>query len=121
MIVAIRGGLTCDNRAVIFRILDGLRPSRIIHDGRDGAARFALEWAKSRGVNDTEVQAYATKLGRDAELVRNGDIAALQPNVVIVIREDGDDEVAADMMLEARGIEAAIVSLELPTDFTVHV
>jgi hypothetical protein len=44
------GGRDYDDRAHVFRVLDTLRPTLVIHGAASGADRAAWDWAELRGV-----------------------------------------------------------------------
>lgn len=75
--VIVCGGRHYDNRAQVYRVLDELSPSAIIHGGATGADHLAHLWATYAGVPVEEVPADWQEHGRSAGPIRNKQMAEL--------------------------------------------
>ena len=87
------GGRKFANRALVFRVLDNLRPELVIHGDChirlggewvfSGADRWADEWAFDRGVQVARCPANWRLHGSAAGPVRNKRMLRLQPTIVV--------------------------------------
>lgn len=66
------GGRDFRDRDLLFRTLDDLHISCVVHGGADGADRLAGEWAIARKVPEVIVPAQWDGHGRAAGVIRNG-------------------------------------------------
>lgn len=71
LVVLITGGRKYADKRTLFRILDELNPSRVIHGDAQGADRLAGLWCKSRKRLEIKCHANWVKHGLAAGPIRN--------------------------------------------------
>ena len=71
MTVLVCGGRTFHDRNRLWRALDALGPSTVVHGGARGADRLAGAWARSRGVVERVYPARWNEEGKAAGVLRN--------------------------------------------------
>ena len=65
------GGRKYGDRTTLFRTLDEISPTEVVHGGASGADRIAGYWAELRGVPCTVYPAEWGRYGRKAGPIRN--------------------------------------------------
>lgn len=120
MIVLVTGGRDFNDRELVFRVLDELKPSLIVHGGAKGADMLARFWARANGVRQRIHNANWERFGRAAGTIRNqamlDEQAACGEPVALVVAFPGGKG-TADMVRRARGagIEVREVSMSICT------
>jgi hypothetical protein len=102
--VLVCGGRDFADRDWLFRVLDELGPSEVIHGAARGADRLAGEWARARGVACREYPADWKGQGRGAGFRRNPDLVVAFPggrSTADMVAKAGKAEVK--VMVEAPG------------------
>lgn len=69
--IVVTGGRDFADRALVYRILDMLRPSRIAQGGATGADQWAREWARDHDVACVTYIADWKQYGKAAGPIRN--------------------------------------------------
>lgn len=70
MTVLVCGGRGFYNRALVYRVLDEIKPSLVVNGAASGADDLSTQWAQERGVTVREFPA-DWKTGRSAGPIRN--------------------------------------------------
>lgn len=93
------GGRNYGDREAVFAALDRLAPTSIIHGGATGADSLADEWASTTGTPCTTYYANWQVHGRAAGPIRNAEMLAEMPDVVVAFP---GGKGTADMVRQAR-------------------
>ncbi len=111
MIVLVTGGRDFDDRALVDRVLDELKPSLVVHGGARGADRLARFWARANGVRQRIHNAKWERFGRAAGPLRNqamlDEQAACGEPIALVVAFPGGKG-TADMVRRARSAGIAV-------------
>lgn len=83
MKVLVCGGRTYKNRKLVYKKLDELNPSTIIHGGAKGADTLASDWCKISNCTEIKVEADWSRYGYGAGPIRNQAMIDLKPDVVL--------------------------------------
>jgi hypothetical protein len=71
LVVLVTGGRKYEDKRTLFRVLDEINPSRVIHGDAQGADRLAGLWCKSRKRREIKCPANWTRDGLAAGPIRN--------------------------------------------------
>ncbi len=102
MRVLIAGGRDFDDRELLFRVLNEQHTrrtfTRVIHGGASRADDLAAEWADAHGIDVDAKPASWKRHGRAAGAMRNSQMFAENPDLVIIFH---GDKSTADLLRKA--------------------
>lgn len=109
MRVLVTGGREYQNQALVWKTLDGLGVTEILHGGARGADHLAGEWAKARGVDATQYLPDWRSFGPAAGPMRNERmIQEGRPDLVVAF-PGGDGTADCLRRAHAAGIAVRLV------------
>ncbi len=115
MRVLVTGGRNFVDRHRLNDVLDHLHAQHhftiLLHGDASGADRLSAEWAANRGIRSEAHPALWKKHGRYAGLIRNSQLLAERPELVVAFPGGNG---TADMLRKAKraGLDVVIISSE---------
>jgi hypothetical protein len=112
MKVLVTGGRDFADREMLFACLDCIHSetpiTHVIHGGATGADNLADQWAKSHGIPLTSFPADWMKYGKSAGPIRNREMIATKPDLVVAAPGGRGTKNCVDMAINA-GIRVVYV------------
>jgi len=106
--ILVCGGRDYHDRNLLFKVLDKLKPTTIIHGAARGADTLANDWAISRKVNVIEYPANWNKYGKSAGPVRNRQMLNTNPDIIVAF-PGGRGTAHMIKIAQKQGIETIII------------
>lgn len=116
--------LVCGSRnwtdvPAVFRELDRLQPTKIIHGSARGADIAGALWAQHRGIPVLAFVANWNLFGKKAGPLRNAQMIAQKPDLVVAFRMNGESPGTDDCLRQARAAGIPTITLQ-PADVEEH-
>ena len=84
MVVIVTGGRHYANKQLVRRVLDFLKPDKVVQGGATGADALALNWAKDKDVEWKTYPADWTQFGKAAGPIRNKAMLEAHPFALVL-------------------------------------